>query len=152
MAMTASQTVSSNIIAGRPAVAMLTLSNTGGSDVTVSSVQAVLTPSGPGRGGQPVVSVQPPQFPPNRSSTVTASGSLNVPVDFVINYPQTPGLPNVMAGSTYLLTFIIAVSDGTNFASDPKWISVGSGAPSPSQGYGQFRFDDGRNLINLAML
>lgn len=151
--MTATLTVPSNIIAGRPFVAMLNVANSGASDVTVSSVQPVLTPSGGPANAQPVLTWAPPQYPPNRTSTVTASGSLSVPVDMVVNVPQTPGNGSVMPGSTYLLDFILSVSDGTGFSiTTPQWVSVGSGAPSPSQGYGQFRFDDGRNLINIATI
>jgi hypothetical protein len=153
MAMSATLTVPSNIIAGQRTTAMLLVANSGASDVTVSAVQAVLTPSGGPAGAQPVVTVAPPQYPPNRTSTVTASGTLYVPVDMVFNFPQTPGSGNAMAGSSYLLDFVVTVSDGTVCTvTTPQWVSVAPGSPGPSQGYGQLAFNDGRNLINVAML
>jgi hypothetical protein len=152
MAMSATMTVPSNVIAGRPMVAMLTISNTGGSDVTVTSIQALVTTAGPAL-GTPVYNFQEPTFPPNKSKTVTASGSLIVPMPIVFLAPQTVGPANTVPGSTYLLDALITVSDGTVCTvTYPQWVSVSSGAPSPSQGYGQFRFDDGRNLINIAVL
>jgi hypothetical protein len=154
MAMSATMTVPSNVIAGRPVTAMLLIANTGGSDVTVSTVQPVVTPSGPNAAKQPAVFAPEVAFPIGRTKTVAAtSGTLYVPMEVVFLLPQTPGLGPVTAGGAFLLDAVITVSDGTVCSvTNPKWVSVSSGAPSPSQGYGQFRFDDGRNLINIVLL
>lgn len=151
MAMTATMTVPSNVIAGRPCVVMLAIANSGASDVTVTSVNAIVTPSNTSPGAQPSVVAPPVIFPVGRTSTVSASGTLNVPMELVFNFPQTPGNMTVMPGSTFLLDAMIQVSDLTCFSvTVPQWVSVSSGAPSPSQGYGQLAFNDGRNLINVA--
>lgn len=152
MSITATLAAPSQVIAGRPAVFMITVTNAASSDVTVSSVRAVIT--GGSTPGNQAVHVAPPQFPPGRTSTVAASnGTLSFPVDAVFYFPQTPGNSAAMPGSTYLVDFIVQVSDGSICSiTVPQWVAVSSGAPSPSQGYGQFRFDDGLNLINLAVL
>lgn len=154
MAMSATLAVPSNIIANRPVVAMLTLSNTGGSDVTVTSVQAVVTPStGTSIAQSPSMVAEPPTFPIGRTSTVSASGTLNVPLELIFLRPQGPGNPANRPGSTCLLDAVIQVSDGTVFSvALPQWVAVSPGAPQESEGFGQFRFDDGRQLINIVLL
>ncbi len=153
MAMSATLTVPGNIIAGNVATVTLAIANSGGSDVTVSSIQPVLFASGQVAPIQGVVAFGSGAFPIGRTKTVSAAGSLNVTLDMVFNVPQTPGLGPVSGGNSYLLDFVIQVSDGTVCSvTNPQWVSVSAGAPSPSQGYGQLRFDDGRNLINIAML
>lgn len=159
MAITCALSMSGNVIAGQPAKGILTITNAAGSDVTVSSIQPVVSTSN-GSGLTPPAGVpytfSYPKFPPNRSSTVTASGgTLNVPVEFVFFVPQMAGSQGdlVTPGSTYLVNLTVQVSDGSQAAcGGGQWVSVSSGAPSPSQGFGQFRFDDGRNLINSAVL
>lgn len=151
--MTATLTVPSNVIAGRPSTFMLNIANSGGSDVTVTSIQAVVIPSGGPAGAAPAIAFQEPAFPPNRTKTVTSSGSLNVGMDLVFLLPQTAGLGAVTPGCSFLLDAIITVSDGTVCSvTTPQWVAVSPGAPSPSQGYGQLRFDDGLNLINIVLL
>lgn len=157
MAITCALTMSPNVIAGQPARGMLTITNAAGSDVTVSSIAPVVSQSNGQPAGQAGLAFQfrAVVFPPNASSTVTASGgTLNVPVEFVFFVPQMAGSLGtaVTPGSTYLVGLMVQVSDGSQASPVAQWVAVSSGAPSPSQGYGQFRFDDGRQLINLAAL
>ncbi len=152
MAISATLTVPSNIIANRPSTYMLSVSNSAGSDVTITSVQAVVIPSN-NPGGKPTIAYNEPTYPPNRTKTVAAAGSLNVPMELVFMLPITPGLGAVMPGGAFLLDAVITVSDGSVCSvTNPQWVSISSGAPTPSQGYGQLRFDDGLNLINIALL
>lgn len=143
MAITATLTVPGNIIAGAVTNMVLTITNAAASDVTVSSISPVVIP------GTVSCTIPPPVFPPNKSSTVTASGgTLSVPLQAVFYLPQTAGDPRTQPGSDYLLSVAVQVSDGSQASSPQKWISVSAGAPTPSQGYGQLRFDDGRNAVH----
>lgn len=155
MAKTATLTLPANIIAGRPVVAMLTISNTDGTDVTVSSIQPIVTPSNAATPApqSSAFSYSATVFPAGRTSTVSASGSLSVPLEMVFHAPQTKGNPLSTSGGPYLLDVITQTSDGTVFATScPQWVSVGASPPQLSQGFGQFRFDDPRNAINLVAL
>lgn len=149
MSITATLTMSPNAIAGQPVNGMLTITNAASSDVTVSSIGAVLAPASAPYQFSPVV------FPPNKTSTVSASGgTLSVPVQFVFFVPQTAGSQGngTQPGANYLVGLMVQVSDGSSASPVAQWVSVSSGAPSPSQGYGQLDFTDGLNLINIAVI
>jgi hypothetical protein len=145
MATTSTLQVVGNVIAGQPFTMILTVTNNAGSDVTITGINPYALPN------TVPCYFKPPAFPPGATSTVTASGgTLTVGLTGVIYSPQTPGTG--MAGSSCQVTVDVVTSDGAVSSAVPQWISVASGAPSPSQGYGQFRFDDGLNLVNLPIL
>lgn len=102
----------------KPCTAIVTVSNSGASDVTLSSLQPLVYSSGEDISAYNTgcTSQQPPRL---INVTVPASGSANVTFPFVVFAPHAPGATSL----TYSIGCQIISSDGSSFAPTPATLT-----------------------------
>lgn len=165
MAMSATLSVVGNVIVGRPATCVLTISNSGNDAVNVTSISpkvfvggtVVAGASGPAR-------VSPVFVPVNQavasttgmqnSIQVGSASSVNVTFQFIAEGPTDSAAQAANGGASYLVGADITASDGSVFSPVPQSVAVappqnGRPAPAPNSSAttygGQLLFNLGAN-------
>lgn len=105
--------------AGQNRTCMLTVRNTGGTDVVISSIQTYL--ANPAASGY----VAQPQFPPGSTLTVVASGSLSLPFSVVFLVPPLAGMGLAAATPTFYIGCTVYSNDATTPVAAALNIAVG---------------------------
>lgn len=149
MAITA--TISTNPKSGaigeRIAVALV-VSNSGGSDVTVTDIVPVVTPYG-STGRTAPAAIGTPFLGPGSTKTVTAGGSRTFTWDIALLAPSPEGLSTYY--SYYSISAVVTTSDGSvTVPTADAIVGVTSGAQSEHAGLVWFnQFESGGRLAAL---
>lgn len=146
MAGAATLTINNNPIGQAPVRMTLTLTNTSGSDVTITSISPSVSPP------SNCFSISPPSFAPGSNVTVAGSnGTLAIPIQGIFYTPVTPGLPSATGQSTFYVSFDCKYSDGSVFSCPAVNIATAPGTELP-QTTGSLKFDDARNSALFLLL
>lgn len=135
--------VSSNVIAGSPTVAIVTISNSGASAVNVTSISPRVTP-------QSAPFAFSATYGTGTTLQVGASGTLSLPVTYTFQAPQSGTFEGGVSG-VYSVSCVVATDDGSNTTPVAQFVAVSGSAPQAVLSGGQLNFTNGYNAANYVV-